>query len=331
MKDNSPAIAVVGCGTIAGRFQTLEENRTYSHAKAIRSVFSTVEIGFYDLVPRYAIEMAEKYQGTNYSNIESMLENLNPDIVSICSPDEYHFEQIVQIIQSRYSPQIIFVEKPICLLHSELETIINLQAEHPEVSIFVNHSRRFDTKHREVAKAIKLKRYGSFESARIDYYGGWIHYGVHLVDFFDLCFSSNIEVNSASFAYDSKHSGDETIHIEGLLEKRPIKFFGHDEEFYQISEIDMFFEKGRILISDFGMHVDYYEKGINTEHENVLFHEHHCSGPAMFDQMISAYKEFSCYLDDQKSNILDSVSLKHVENVMKNLWRVKGRYEELSN
>ena len=76
---------------------------------------------------------------------------------------------------------------------------------------------------------------------------------------------------------------------------------------------------------------DYYKKGINTEHENVLFHEHHCSGPAMFDQMISAYKEFSCYLDDQKSNILDSVSLKHVENVMKNLWRVKGRYEELSN
>ena len=323
------AIAIIGCGMIAGRFEDISNDRIYSHAKAFRSISANGKMGFYDINNAYSVEMAKKYNGFSYMDIESMLQDLTPSIVAICSPDEFHFQHIIKVIESKYKPQVFFIEKPVCLNSTELEQVIKAQEKCDNVKIYVNHSRRFDSKHREVAEIIEKRKYGEFKYCQINYYGGWLHLGVHLIDFLDLCFRCAIDVMSIHYACESRYLDDDTIHVNGLLAGGEVQLRGYDENYYQIFEIDLFFEKGRIRISDFGMQIDYYDKIINAEQENVLLHDTQASGSAMSNQMLTAYNELFMSLNNNKSRILDMVSLKCISAVMKELWRINDQYKKM--
>ena len=85
------------------------------------------------------------------------------------------------------------------------------------------------------------------------------------------------------------------------------------------------------MISDFGMQIDCYKKGVNAENETVLFYDAESSGKAMFDQIVRAYRELADYLNGNDSEILNSVRLDRVAYVMKHLWKVGSSYDELSD
>jgi predicted dehydrogenase len=329
--NNLFSVAIVGCGMIAGRFQSPDDSATYSHAKAILENEAFGEIGFYDHHPERAVEMATKYAGRAFNSIEEMVSAILPSVLVICSSDSAHFEQVKELLESPDCPQVLFVEKPICTMPEQLKILQSLAKKRTDVKIFVNHSRRFDQRHQEVATMIRDGRFGRLDFTRIDYYGGWKHNGVHLVDFLSLCFDSDIIVENAYYACESRYQGDETIHIEGSMDGIGISFRGHEESFYQVTEIDLFFEQGRVLITDFGMRFDVFSKGINNEQENVLFIDEHHSGKAMYRQISTAYEELSQYLSGHRSEILEGVTIESAANIMKRLWKIRTRYEELSN
>ena len=318
MKCN-PAIAIIGCGMIAGRLQDITSDIIYSHAKAYRNISQHGNMGFYDINSDHSHEMAIKYKGEAYFDIDTLLQSLEPNIVVICSPDGQHFQQIIQVLLHQNRPDIIFIEKPICLDAIELEKILKLEKKYADIAIIVNHSRRFDEKHREIANIIKNKKYG-----------GWVHLGVHLIDFIDLCFNEEIAITDIQYASKSKYVNDDTIHLKGTISGGEIQFRGYDEKYYQLVEVDMHFKRGRIIVTNFGMKVDYYQSIVNSEQENVLFHDKKNSESAMNNQMLTAYNEIFNYLYTGKSEILELVSLDSVVNIMHQLWSIKHQYDRLS-
>ncbi|MDG2258393.1 MAG: Gfo/Idh/MocA family oxidoreductase [Paracoccaceae bacterium] len=328
---SSNRVGIIGCGMIAGQFQKLTDTKTYSHAKAISENEYFGEIGFYDRNPERAHKIAHSFNGRRFGSIEELLTSHKPLLVSICSPDNCHFEQISILLDHPNCPEIIFVEKPVCKTVSELDRLKEKLVRNPQVSLFVNHSRRFDERHVETARAIRSNALGQFTSCRMDYYGGWEHNGIHLVDFILMCFDNELDVVNASYGCFSKYPGDETIHLSGNLGTGKFNFRAHDEKYYQITETDLFFENGRVLISDFGQRFDYFEKIVNDEVENVLMHIPEKSGVAMQCQMSTAYAELRRFLQTGELKSLENVSIGTVEKVMRHVWKVKDTYAQLNS
>ncbi len=103
------------------------------------------------------------------------------DVVSVCTPDATHFDIIKNIFESDSTPKVIFVEKPVCSNHEELN-YLEYFSRQKKTQIIVNHTRRFEEKHQDLKKLITLGTLGRLVRGDIFYYGGWKHNGVHIVD-----------------------------------------------------------------------------------------------------------------------------------------------------
>lgn len=324
---NEYSAAIVGCGMIAGQFQDRTDLHTYSHAKALFQHPQFKHIGYFDTNAESSTNLAKKFPGISFGSLDEMVTEMQPDLVSICSPDDCHYQQIIELLEHKYCPKIIFVEKPVCSNEAELADIISRLKSNPAVKLFVNHSRRFDRSHSQLAKSISAGEFGQFNFCNVNYYGGWQHNGIHVVDFLHACFADEIIVDSINFACSSKYIDDPTLNIQGRLAGGDIVFKGHDERFYQVTEIDLFFSEGRAVISDFGMKIETYRKVINTENERVL-ELVHTSKECMKNQMENAYSRMALYLDSSKLNDLSEVSIETAANVMHNIWSIKNVYEQ---
>ena len=327
---NQYSAAIVGCGMIAGQFQDRADMQTYSHAKAIFDNPNFKHIGYFDINPEASSNLAKKFPGSSFGSLSEMIKEMQPDVVSLCSPDYCHYEQTIELLEHEHCPKIIFVEKPVCQNEAELTEIISRLRANGAVNLFVNHSRRFDSNHSELAKNIREGTFGQFNFCNVNYYGGWQHNGIHVLDFLHACFAGEIIVDSVNFACRSNYSDDPTLNLCGRLDGGKIVFKGHDEEFYQVTEIDLFFSEGRVVISNFGMKIEIFKKVINMENERVL-EAVHATNKSMRNQMSNAYRQIAMYLESSELGDLNNVSIETAAIIMRNIWSVKRKYNEQKN
>ena len=116
---------IIGCGKIAGLYDNPDADSVYSHVKAYIDNDQIDIVGCCDLNIKNSRKLAEKYNLDVYecNHIEA-LEITKPDIVSICTPDNTHFEITKSILDSDFTPKIIFLEKPACNNKKQLEILI---------------------------------------------------------------------------------------------------------------------------------------------------------------------------------------------------------------
>lgn len=70
--------------------------------------------------------IAERYGVRAYTDIAMMLSKERPDLVSLCLPNQGHFETTLQVIQAGYP---LLVEKPLVFDVGEAETLIEEAAK----------------------------------------------------------------------------------------------------------------------------------------------------------------------------------------------------------
>ena len=185
--------------------------------------------------------------------MEEALEELRPDLISVCTPDVTHFEVVYKILESPFCPRVIFLEKPAMTSSKDFSTIIEL-AKKIDTTIIVNHSRRFDDNYQALKDIIINRKYG--ECIRIDcwYYGGWVHNGVHLVDILQYLFDDELVLKSAG-NYNEFLNYFSDINLEGRFNfnHSDINVFINcmDEVNYQLFELDFKFSRGRLRIENF--------------------------------------------------------------------------------
>lgn len=69
-----------------------------------------------------------------------------------------------------------------CATPEELATVRRLAGKAPVCHLLLNHSRRFDQGHRQLAAMIAEGEMGEVLLARVSYSGGWLANGSHAVD-----------------------------------------------------------------------------------------------------------------------------------------------------
>lgn len=246
---------IVGCGNIAGRFDLgrVHDNYPLTHAGAY-SRDARFDIGACidpDDVRRS--EFMEAWGVADGFHSWSELEESQRrfDIISICSPTEFHTYDVETAL--RLKPRLIFCEKPITSSVRESETIV-ARCKSAGIPLAVNYSRRWDTDISKLATDIKNGRWGEIRSITGIYNKGILNNGSHMLDLLSLLVGP-LKVIKSGKPVSDYFSSDPTVPV-WLEGKRGLPIFlacGHAAD-YSLFEIQFVFSRGVLTMEDGGMY-----------------------------------------------------------------------------
>ncbi|MFO7936365.1 MAG: Gfo/Idh/MocA family oxidoreductase [Kiritimatiellia bacterium] len=188
MSDSKLKVAVVGCGMIANS----------AHIPAWQTQKDVEITGVMDAMRDRAESTACKHGIAGvYDDVDRMLKELSPDVVSICTPAGFHKDQVIAALRSGAH---VFCEKPLTISSVDAEEIFRV-AEESKRQILVGQSMRFynqisaakefvtdgqlgDMYCADVARLRRrgIPTYGTFHIKELS--GGGVLYdlGVHMLD-----------------------------------------------------------------------------------------------------------------------------------------------------
>ena len=258
------SVAIIGLGNIGFKMDSDPARKIiWSHAKAYSKHDKTV-------LKAVSETNKNNYKlfSTLYPNIKchetysEMVQTLNFDIISVCTPTSSHLSLIKNIFNIN-PPKALFIEKPMGQNLIEALEIVKL-CENANVILAVNYMRRWDNKYKFIKETIDKKELGHLQT--IVAYGctALLTSTSHLIDLI-IHFGGGIDwiVGEIQTDYIRKvnnindHGGVAFVKFLngsfGFL-KGTSKDFKH-----YMFEIDLLFSEGRITISDDGRKLDIYK------------------------------------------------------------------------
>jgi len=319
-------VGFVGCGRIAGlKDKPSKDDYIVTHAQAFcrHPLFELSAV----TCPNNYKKFQEIWNLPNsYATLDEMLKYEKLDVISVCSPNTYHFPQIVKILKSQNCPKIIFAEKPICLNSSELEKLKSLSNK-SNCKILVNHTRRYDPGHIRVRKYIDKGELGNLVCGRCDYYGGWLHNGCHLVDTLRMLFDDDLKVEEVN-AGPPGRDNDPCYNVKLSIRNAPVDLIGFDKDYYQIYDSEFRFENGRIRIQDFGKQISIEKALVNKNNDRVLLPLSDSPWKGLDSPIYHAVDLIGNYLEKDEPLSGHGVLIDEVSNTMLFLWKTKEMYEK---
>lgn len=251
-KDKKYKVLILGAGRIASGFDTPKSKEVLTHAHAFIKHPKTELVGFFDVNQKVAKAAAQKWGVESFVNLEKTLREVQPDIVSICTPDETH-EEMLRLL-AKYPVRLVICEKP---LVTNIESAQNILKEYQKKSIAlaVNYSRRYDVTLQKLAKDIQSGKFGKVLLAAGIYSKGLLHNGSHLLDIARVLLGEVKKVKPIFGRNDYKQE-DPSIAAVYSFERCEQCFIGvGDDRKYGVFELDILCEKKRFRLTDFGFHL----------------------------------------------------------------------------
>lgn len=174
--------AIAGLGNIAWRFGgNAESEYSLTHASAYIRNSGTFLVGGCSPDEGDRAEFGCAFNIPAVRTPEEMIDTLNPDIVSICSPSAFHFEQAAYCID-RNIP-MIWLEKPPASSAEELDLLIEkVKNAGGRSNVLVNYQRRYDGNYRKLKEVYLRKTLGECRLIQITYSMGLELNGSHILD-----------------------------------------------------------------------------------------------------------------------------------------------------
>ncbi|SDE36725.1 Predicted dehydrogenase [Paenibacillus sp. UNCCL117] len=148
-------VAVIGCGSIA-RVRHIFEY----------SLLPQVElVAFCDLNEERAQKFADQYGGKVYTDYRTLLAEVKPDAVSVCTPNAIHAEVTIAAAQAGAH---VLVEKPMAATTAEADAMIQA-AEAAGVHLMVGHNQRLMPPHVKAKEILESGRLGKVLTFRTSF------------------------------------------------------------------------------------------------------------------------------------------------------------------
>lgn len=240
--------AIVGCGRIAGDYDTPASKKVRTHAKAFQDNENCQLAGVCDI----DIDRARKFGDTwncpiVTDDVSELIEKSRPDLLSICSSTESHrsiFELACNLGVSR-----IWLEKPAAL---SLDDVIYMKelAQENNVEVWVNYFRRYDKGFKKVKQ--EITELGKIQQVQAFYTKGLRHNGSHLIDLIHWLFGKITGYTHHKILPDHDFpSLSGIVDVDGLQ----IHLAALDYHCYELFEVDIIGSNGRIKIIDGGQKI----------------------------------------------------------------------------
>lgn len=242
---------IIGCGAIAGGYDSLQNKDILTHAHAISLHKRTALNGVYDILYKKAVIFAKKWRSRAYFSLNTLFKEIKPDIVYICVPDDKHTEVLQTVLQ--YRPRIVVCEKPLGVDVKSANKIVR-DYKKQRVGLTVNYIRRFDTAISDIKYHLLRGDYGQFINGSIIYTKGILHNGSHAIDLLHYLFG---EITSFKILKRTNDylKADPTLDAFLEFNNIAIHLIAGNERQYSIFEADFLFNKARIRLEEFGFKI----------------------------------------------------------------------------
>lgn len=311
------SVMIVGCGKIAG---INNENSKFSHGGAILSNEKLKLKACVDHNQINSDDFANKFKCKSYNDLNEALSNEKTNIVSICTPDETHFDITKKVLSSKNKPDLIFLEKPPCQNLNQYYSLVKLSNKR-KVPIIVNFSRRFNSDVSIIKDLIAKRNLGKIIRIEAIYYNGWMHNGIHAVDTILYLLNENIVLKKVKNINFCSYFRDKTFDVFGEtdISKAPIGIKAVDERYYQLFEIDLWFSNARLKFEDFGSSIKLEVPKVNNLKERVLEREKIIFPERKYTNIEIAYNNISSALDLDDFSKLENFTLQNSESTMRTI------------
>lgn len=246
--------AIIGCGLIAGGYdEPIEEGLVRTHALAYQLNRRTQLVSVMDADAEKAACFAKQWQiGHWFQDAAEMLVKMKPELISICTPDQYHIEFLDLCLQSDFV-KAVWCEKPLTTDLAEARRIVE-EFENRGKTLLVNYPRGYAPVIRSYKERLLSGELGSVQKVVVYYTKGIRHNGSHaldlLVDWFGYPTFSKVFQANVDFTPD-----DPTVDALIDLQGTPVYMMGLDEVFYSQFEIDVFCTAARVSFTHNGSKV----------------------------------------------------------------------------
>jgi predicted dehydrogenase len=263
--------ALIGLGNIAWRFDGGQPSGvTRTHLSAYR------ESGQMNVVCGYSPVAEDRREFEDECGIPAC-ERINeifdakPDVVSICSPSDKHFEQTLTCLE-RAVP-MIWLEKPPTLRLGELDTLIQHQAVRMGQSkVLVNYMRRYSRIYQHLVEVYQRCLLGKAVGMQVLYSRGLEANGSHFLDFVFLM--RDDDAAPELIMPDSDRAIENPTFLLRFTDGFVVSFCGHSTP-YHINDVILTCEEGRASVLAGG-----YETRMERKTENKQFSGFYRLGPA---------------------------------------------------
>jgi len=205
-----------------------------------------------------------------YSSAEELLDKVNPDIVSIATWKDTHYEMMKLSIQHGISA--IVCEKPIAEEYGHAKEIVDLVAE-KGIHLFINHRRRFDPLLYPLREDMRKGVIGEIIQVNTYYVYGLVTTGTHLIDalrFFLKDIAGEIKWVSA-FPNKFQHfhpPGDPCIDgFIGFENGLKVSIQSLNMKDYDIFDFHFYGRKGHIVFKNIGRDIEIFKVIDSAEHQ----------------------------------------------------------------
>ena len=243
-------VVLIGLGNIAWKMQRDKtEGSSLSHKAAFDQNKQITLVAGYSPDTTELDEFIVNCNSKGYQDMNEMLEREKPDIVSICSPHEFHASQVEMCLN--YKIPMIWLEKPAAKTVKDIKKLEKLRRELEYSStILVNFQRRYTSSYQRLKKTIQKNTYGKVLSVEVNYSRGLITNGSHMLDLLSYIFpNSELELlwveqeKTSSPSFIIKISNDLIASVVGI-----------EASFHNI-DLRVTCEKARISIEHTGMRI----------------------------------------------------------------------------
>lgn len=250
---------IIGCGNIASKFdETPGKKPIYTHAGAYFVNPKTELVSAADSNINNLSEFAEKWKVKNiYNDFETMLEKEDLDIVSVCTPKEFHFDAVK--CAAKHGVKVILCEKPFTGSVSEADKLVKYCRDKGAV-LAINYTRRYASGHQDVKEIIRNGDLGKIQAVNCFYTKGLFNNGSHIINLLLFFFGT---INKVSLIGRLKkcpmmkedYDGDIALRFRSGFTATLISA---DARCYSLFEIDIIGTLGRIRITESGFDITHY-------------------------------------------------------------------------
>ena len=172
-------VAIIGAGKIAQGYNNPGDKTILTHVAAFQQHGGFEVSCFCDKNADRAQTAASRWEVPLAFTELSALADLRPEVVVVSVPDQEHSSVVRQAL--KFSPRLIFCEKPLALDMAESKKIVQ-ECTAANTVLGVNYSRRAIGFLASFQERMACREWGRILSVRARYYGGWFHVATHLVD-----------------------------------------------------------------------------------------------------------------------------------------------------
>lgn len=232
---------IIGLGNIGYGLSRYDAGFAVTHFEAYIDNKQTdlVAVSDIDAKAESLLKKRSDYKKINfYNDWRAMIKSENPEIVSICTPDETHYK-ILKGITENSCVKAIWCEKPLAQTLKQGREMVAL-CKTKNIKLAVNYIRRYDEFYRKVRGSLE-KLLGEVMVAICYYSGGITTNGSHMVDILNFLFGNCVLARGVGSAGE----------ITGLLEFEKCKTAAVvpiASAKYSIFEMSILGENGRLNI-----------------------------------------------------------------------------------